>query len=423
MRTDEYLDRVCSQVRWKETRNPVREEMKAHILQRVDEYVAASDTRESAEEKAVANMGDAERTGRELNSLHRPKYDWALIGALAGLLALGMLFTARIGDSAGAGSSYAATISGLAVLFLIAFGDIRKLIGKKPVYLSIYFGSLVLIAFRYFIADHMHASSLLLEKFPIICPVAMTLSCGMWIKDIKTYKGLALFLFAVTAGALSLLLLPASTLAVTFLICVWAMLWAVKVKYKTWLLAVLAPIVILCLVWYIIRDPYRLERLTGVFTDPHGAGFIFWQARNGISRLNWFGPGFIAPGDVISNADFNEYALLHFMWDYGIAAGLAVVGLCGVVLWRIYKMLSEIHDLLGRTVALGLNTFITMQIVWNVLMNFGIVPNLLPSFIPMFSQVWSQTLVLGGTLGLMIGLYRRKDLYASGGSPAAGLPG
>lgn len=411
MRIDEYLDKVCGEIRWKAARKPVREEIRSHLLLRAEEFTNDGDSLEQAEEKAAVNMGDAEKTGRELNRLHKPRYDWVLMGALAILLVLGMLNTITVYNRADNKSWIFATAIGLVVCLVLSVADIRKIVSKKPVYISLFLGSILLIAFRYYANACLHAGSILLDKFPIFSPVIMILSAGIWVRNIKTYGNLVWFLVAVTAGGISLLLMPSITLAITFLICIWAMLWVVKVRKKALILSVLTSVVLIILTLYFLSEPYRVIRFIRIFSNSDGADFVFWQIKYRFINLNWIGSGNITPAIVVNYPILDEYALINFMWQYGLAAGLAVISLCGVVLWRIYKMLLGIQDVLGRTVAIGLCTYITMQIVWNILMNFGALPNFMSSFIPMFSQVWSQTLVIGSILGLLIGLFRNKDIY------------
>lgn len=67
---DEFLDRACSGIRDRRTREKVREELSSHIDDRAGDYALFGDGEEQAESRAVADMGDPVRLSRELAEVH-----------------------------------------------------------------------------------------------------------------------------------------------------------------------------------------------------------------------------------------------------------------------------------------------------------------------------------------------------------------
>jgi rod shape determining protein RodA len=411
MRIDEYLDAVCGEIRWKAARKQVRDEIRAHIEQRAEEYASAGDSREKAEEKAVAGMGDAARTGKELDRLHRPRYDWVLIGSLVALLLVGIFQTITVGVHTN-NRWIAATAAGLATYCFFSMADLRGLLKSKafaPILYGLCIVGLIFLCFAYmYLIDH---SSIAFNFLPALLSVGMLLSVARFVTSVRTRRGMLWLAAAVAAGAAAMFFVPAAPETMAFLICAWVMLWMAKIKGKGPVIVSLTALAILALAILLTYQWYSFHRLIRSFSEPEGAGFFLWQVRYRIAGLNWFGAGNSTPS-MMSYATYGgEYDLLGFMWRYGIAAGMAVVGLCGVVLWRVFRMMAGVRDTMGRTAATGLCTFIAVQIAWNIAVNVGLLPGFMSSYLPMFAQVWPQTLVFGSIMGIMVGLYRKKDTY------------
>lgn len=421
MRIDEYLDRVCSQIEWKAARPAVREELSGHIQEHMDEFRSAGDSIKMAEERAVARMGDATKTGMELNRLHRPQYDWVLIGALAGLLVLGLLQAAL--ENYQAGTMICAAFAGLAPMALFAFVDVYRLLRNKWIMLAICLvlvGGLAALAFSETMYDFRttYWYNLITDV-----PVALLMvAFGSWIPKIKTAGTFACCLFAALVCAAVMLMIPITMLALTFLVCLWVMLWTTEWRHKALLLVLLAALGAL-VSWYFMASgavPTRAYLWNDFVTAGNtGTGFWYWQIKYRISSLNWFGPGTFSPEVFPLYGSFDEYALIGFMWKYGLAAGLSIIALCAIALWRVYRILALLRDRTARAVSLGVCTYISMQVIWNLLVNLGITPSILFANLPFFSQAWPQSFILGTMFGILIGLYRRKDNEIPTLTPAA----
>lgn len=79
MQTKEFLNTVCEQIKYKPIRNSISEELENHIQESKEDYIEEGMQEKEAEEKAIAQMGDAEEIGKRLNKIHKPKLDWKLV--------------------------------------------------------------------------------------------------------------------------------------------------------------------------------------------------------------------------------------------------------------------------------------------------------------------------------------------------------
>ncbi len=69
---DKYLENVLLHVKYIFDHNSIKEELKNHILDKVDHLVQNGYSLEEAENIAISEMGDAKEIGKELNKQHNP---------------------------------------------------------------------------------------------------------------------------------------------------------------------------------------------------------------------------------------------------------------------------------------------------------------------------------------------------------------
>ena len=79
MQIREYIDNVCNQIKYKPIRNEIAEELTNHLEECKENYIQDGMKETEAELNAVKQMGDAEKVGKQLNKIHRPKLDVKLI--------------------------------------------------------------------------------------------------------------------------------------------------------------------------------------------------------------------------------------------------------------------------------------------------------------------------------------------------------
>ena len=73
---NEYLETVGGQIRWRRARRVLLRELSDHIADQAAAFEAEGRSPEEALAGAVAEMGEPEAVGRELDRLHRPRNRW-----------------------------------------------------------------------------------------------------------------------------------------------------------------------------------------------------------------------------------------------------------------------------------------------------------------------------------------------------------
>lgn len=90
MNQHDYLRILTEQIRCERARPMIEEEFQEHIEEQKLDFMAEGMTEHEAEEAAVREMGDPVDVGVQLDRIHRPKLDRALIGAIMGLATMGI---------------------------------------------------------------------------------------------------------------------------------------------------------------------------------------------------------------------------------------------------------------------------------------------------------------------------------------------
>ena len=125
-RIERYLETAGAQVRWKRVRPALERELRTHLEEQTEAYLAEGMDEDAAEAEAVRQMGDAEAVGLALDAVHQPKRQTAIL-LFAGLaIALGMYLRAEF-----TGSSYAFALASGVLACGVLFGgyylDYRRL--------------------------------------------------------------------------------------------------------------------------------------------------------------------------------------------------------------------------------------------------------------------------------------------------------
>jgi len=94
---DDFLNEVCSHIKYKKAHKYIKEELKNHIEDRIKDYIDQGYDEESAISKAIENMGNPTDLGKELNKQHKPYLGWALYTVNTAIVILSVLIVFMIG--------------------------------------------------------------------------------------------------------------------------------------------------------------------------------------------------------------------------------------------------------------------------------------------------------------------------------------
>ncbi len=88
----EFLDTVCSEIKYKKLHDPIKKELSEHITDQIDAYLLKDISQEEATLKAIQDMGNPILIGQSLNKTHRPRVNWTIITLISGIILLNSCF-------------------------------------------------------------------------------------------------------------------------------------------------------------------------------------------------------------------------------------------------------------------------------------------------------------------------------------------
>lgn len=165
----------------------------------------------------------------------------------------------------------------------------------------------------------------------------------------------------------------------------------------------------------VVKD-YQLRRITG-FLNQNSDSASLQQlttqvrfAKRAVATGGFFGKGYLR--GPLTNGAFIPVQSTDFVFSaigeqFGMIGGLLVLGLFGVVLWRIYRIARIAQDRLGFLICAGVFTMILWQTFQNIGMTMGITPvSGVP--LPFVSYGGSHTVAFAIMIGLVQSVHMRR---------------
>lgn len=437
MEFHEYLDELTQQIRSKNAKKMVEQELKAHIEDQAKAYEASGMEPGPALDQAVKDMGDPVEVGIEMDRIHRPRSGFKLLLLIilfsaAGLLAQYMSFY-RFGTELAmyqkmAEGSFSRqclyTVLGIILMAVIYYVDYSVIIrcGWK---LGLAFLAVLAFACSGFYSlpvlngSHSYLKCILYLFIPMYGGILY--QCRK-----HGYMGIgAAFLWLAAAfwvGAVQV----GGGLGVTLdmaVICYLMLLMAVR---KGWFQVEkrLASAAVLCIpvlagVMGLIRlAPYQIRRLE-VMVHPERyadtSGYQAYTAMGLVKKLTWFGTGIHGGADLESlpigslPGVHYDYMMLQIASVWGILAVCILAGALAVLLIYLFHMVNKQKNQIGQVAGFGCVMVLAAETVRNLLNNFGFY-TLSTGGLPFLSYGRSHTLAVYALLGVLLSIYRYQDL-------------
>ena len=71
----DYVNCVCKQIRWKNHRSAIRNELQGHIADSMDDFMGQGESEGEAIKKTFEELGSPQVIGKELNEVYKPEFD------------------------------------------------------------------------------------------------------------------------------------------------------------------------------------------------------------------------------------------------------------------------------------------------------------------------------------------------------------
>ena len=184
-------------------------------------------------------------------------------------------------------------------------------------------------------------------------------------------------------------------------------LWKFAVVIGTGLVAI--PIA-----WQFLK-PYQKQRILTFLdpeSDPLGSGYHILQAKIAAGSGGLTGKGFLKGSQAHLN--FLPEKQTDFIWtmmaeEFGLAGGLGLLVLYGLVLAYGFFIALRCHNQFGRLVAMGINAGFFLYIFINIAMVTGLIP-VVGVPLPLISYGGTSMLTLMIGFGILLSVHVHRDV-------------
>ncbi|NLT94945.1 MAG: FtsW/RodA/SpoVE family cell cycle protein [Clostridia bacterium] len=415
----DYLSQVCAQVKFRDVHQCLKLELETHIQEMVEEYLTQGFSEKEAVDKALAQMGDAEIIGKQLNKVHKPKPDWVVLAISFLFINIGLiasyfiqkqgLLTYQIFEK----TVFFSILAFITIIGLYLF-DYRKL---EKYSIHIYLGTLLVLIFTVFGGIQINGSRSWLPIGPFnvnfvqISPIFFILALAgifnswNWNRPLKLIQGMAL----LTVPLLVILSAPSISAGVIFSIAFIVLMIVSGAKLKE-IFLISGPLMAI-LILPIFTQPHRVSRIVGFLdpkADPQGSGYLNIMLSKIISNSGLFGQGLTFERQVIPDPH-TDFIFTFLTYTFGWIASILLISFVGMFLLRIASIARQVKNNYAKLLISGFTSVLTVQFLWNILMNLGLAP-ISGVGLPFISYGGSQLIINGIIVGIISGIYRRKNI-------------
>ena len=428
---DEYLKTLLEQIRCKKARPYIRQELQNHMEDQIEANIHAGMNYECAEKEAVKDMGDPIETGISLDRIHKPQIAWKLLLmitliSIAGILIHTMIARHINGNDVSTSDGYIIHVMvGIVVMMALYFLDYTLLARFSKVIavillamclLTLLFGSTV-NGMRYFLflgGRNISVQAFMLFYVPIYGGVIYKYH-GLG------YKGLIKAVAWMVMPVVLVLRLPSIMTAGLMLISMLVMLtiaiqkdWFIVQKKKTigglWGIFMVMPVVaFLMAYWGNGLASYQKARIQAFVSNNGDENYLTATLRSLLTTNKLIG----SSGADVSGTlpEFNaDYILTYLSSMYGMIAAILLCCVLAVLIFAIFNMAMKQKNQLGMMMGCGCGIIFLVSFLINVLENLGALPPT-ATFLPFLSAGGSYIIVSYGLMGIVLSIYRYKNVY------------
>ena len=415
---EEYIQVLLEQIRCKKVQPYIREEVCGHLEEQIEDNIAARMSRVDAEKAAVEDMGSPVEVGISLDRIHRPKMNWVLISLMAVIGLAGIILHELMWRQMG----------------LLASGS------REFVKHTIIGFALMLVVYR---IDYS-----VIARFSKVIAVVMILACAVadfWFFPLllyvpvygaviykyhgQGYGGLFKSFLWMLVPVVCAFYLPQLMLSAILLVSMMVVLtvalakdWFLVPKKKViamlWGCGIGVPLTILsALVGFGLLKTHQMARIKAFFvnTDNLGANYMTWQLREVLEECRFVGNGtgnwMASESEIVYIPECNTgYIFSFILHNYGILAGIILGGILVAMIALIFRISFKQKNQLAMCMGCGCGMILALNIVINIAENIGLLP-VTETFLPFFSRGGSGIIVCYVLLGIILSIYRYKNIY------------
>lgn len=413
---EEYLNNLLDQIRCRKAHAAIREELESHISDQIEDNMKAGMTREEAEKAAVCDMGDPVTTGISLDQIHRPKMARQMIVLMAVIMFAGVLIHWMMG----APVACMQTISGFCLMFFICHLDYTRIAAiAKVIAAGIILVGIYALFFGVRFGGNIFVASLLwfrISMFSFLMLYVPVYGAILYSYYGEGYKGLVKAALWAVPPLFIALMMSSLTLFLILSVCMVSLLVLAVVKkwfqVKQKRVVIGAAILVLAItgILQIANAPYQMDRIRNFLAGDVESNYVTKVLKNCFSGSILIGKGVEELKTTLPDYN-NSFILAYLTGTYGYIICAAVCAVLVLLIVAIFSIVFRQKNQLGMMMGFGSGMILFTNIAINLLENFGILPTS-QTFLPFFSKGGSCMYVCYILMGVILSVYRYKDVYS-----------
>lgn len=403
---EKFFSEVLQNIKSKEVKNAVFSELNQHINSSKQTLMVKGLTDIEAEKLAIKQMGNPMELGAKFKKLYRPLFDWKLFSVFLVMIFMGILPVIHTpGDFVL--QRIIMTILGVVTVIAFMLLDYRILYKRKWLILSLACFTMLWIIFLP--NEYINGKSYLtIGNISISGLIVLPLYLLFWSIHFSQ-KTLHIFstLLLLTIN-LYLYILLADFVPLLLFCIVWSVLLLTsKTEIKSKVLLIFSLLLVVSTFIFVTFNIYQIDRLKSVLGfQRNGDNYIVSFLRDLLGSAGWFGNNKVPEHFMELHTDM---AFVNITYFYGWIVSLFLLVCIITLLFRVCFISLNTKDIFGRLLVIGIVTILISQFVYNISMMVGLVPYI-PMSLPFISYGFGPTVVNSILIGLVLSVYRRKNI-------------
>lgn len=429
---DDYIDKICEQIRFKKAHNQIAKEIENHIIEQKESFLKYGLNEKEALEKAINERGDAILVGEKFNEVYKPKINWNIIFFVS---IISIIFTIvqsvfSLYDNNAIIPSYLTDIHyivveivniiiSILVMILVCYIDFTKILKYS---FFMYVINIVLSIFtisslrRFNVWIDINRMALIMFDY---LPLFFT---GIVYSNRNTgYKGIFNCLFYILLPLIFRNILDKYILIYyvisTVLILIYSInkgYFKIKNKYLVSSVIILTFILIYILSIYFFADPYYLMRIKMSFfnTDKLGSGYVNYVISEILKNSQFIGsmiPLNNTNIDINLINKLNDMIILKLIMKFGYLSAIIFISIFLIFFTYIYNICKKQKSVLGNLACISIFMMLFTQFITTVQLNiFYIFPSI---GLPFVSEGLIYKTYVMFNIGIFLSAYRQKSIF------------
>lgn len=424
---DKFIGEICAQIKCKEVHSDIKEELDCHLKELKEEYIYDGATLEEANRLAIAQMGDSEKIGFDLDKVYRkkPEYKTLIITIIFVVFGLFVQFVIEQNTSSNmikysTTSSLVFTLLGITIGIAMYIFDYRKL---EKYSMHLFIVTNLFVIFSSLFGKHLGAmiyipylnSIYSVSNAAFIVSILYIISlCGILPKMYSQTYGIIKII--AVYGLCTFMLLQIKGIAYIFIFLGTAMLLLIYIgfpkKYISGLLGVSIPSFLYILIH---TEPYIFIRLTTFINFKEsrlGSGFMNYRIHELLYSSSILGNGISKEIIKTTPALNQELIYCYIIYTFGWIISATIFILIIILLVNLFRTSKFIKNSFGKMVFLSISSFFTIEFLLSVLMNLNLAP-IAGIAMPFFSYSGTSIVINITLIGLICSIYGRRNTSKS----------